>query len=601
MTVLSLEALAPVILAATIAVGQQAKRESDLPFTIDVAAISTTSGRVGPNVPLTVILPRGDARVTEIIHLVRSQSRAATWRLAARTKVETSAIHVTVAGHSGEESVLVFNTALGGYVLEGPFHWPRERGVKAVESQRRRTLRGRLAIEAPAAEQVLWLNQEGAVAWDEWPRCLALPERWWECVGVPWGEPGVVVLSGAGEIRFGVAHAAPVVAPSIQPIVLGRAAWCRLVRLLLATAPSESLDAVSIAARRVAMLRGARVFHVVDERISIETLQTGRYWICGSSETTDAELDIRGRQFAGVRLKFDGWQTGPVELAHDVWLDPPIRLIGRVVDARGRPAPRAQVLVSERARSQADDQPTAMKPTTEYRLVVETTADEVGEFEVFGLTAQPYEFVAMHETLGRASAVLTPHGRPIELRLIASKRVRGRVVRNGQPMPNVLVARVPELVDYVRSSDPLRQMSLSQLTGLDGRFDLALPPDGRGELRIGSDRAGVLRIPLAPVEQLPPVLDLGDIEVRSSIAVRVAVLGGDACQLHAVGPFGRAGLSVVQGAPAVDGSQILRLPEPGRWALTLVCGSRELYVQPPMIDVVFDLPDQRFEVTVRDS
>lgn len=599
MTVLPPGALAFVILTATIAAGQQAPRESDLPFAIDVAPVTARSARAGPDVVLTVVLPLGDAGATEILHLIRSENRAVTWRLAARTKVETSAVQVALAGRPGEESVLVFKSALGGYTLEGPFRWPREPGVKPVESQRRRTLRGRLAIERPAATQILWLSHDGATAWDEWPRCLALPEEWWECVGVPWNESGVVVFSAAGEIRFGVAPASPAAAPSIQQIALRRASWCRLVRLLLATAPAESLDPVSIAAQQVAVSRGARVFDAIDKRISIETLRPGRYWICGPSEAVDAELNIRGRQFADVRVKFDGWQAGPVEVVHDVWVEPPIRLTGRVTDARGRPAPSAHVLVSERVRRPEDERAVPTKPTMKYRLVAETRADAAGEFEVFGLAAQPYEFVAMHETLGRTSTLLTPSGRPIELRLIPSKRVRGRVVRNGQPMSNVLVARVPELAGYVGSSDPLRQMSLSQLTGPDGRFELALPPEGRGELRIGSERAGVRRIPLAPVEQLPSVLDLGDIELQSSITVLVTAPGGEGCQLHAVGPFGQVGLTVVRGAPAADGSQILRLPEPGRWALSLVCGRRELLVQPPMIDVASDLPDQRFEVTVR--
>ena len=159
-------------------------------------------------------------------------------------------------------------------------------------------------------------------------------------------------------------------------------------------------------------------------------------------------------------------------------------------------------------------------------------------------------------------------------------------MRAGQPVHAASVAVVPDLLEFSASVDAIDHVSLGTTTDSSGRFVVALPPKGSVELRITAQKSGVVRIPLRSVEHLPPITELGDVELDRPIPVTVTLDGYDGCELYAAGPVGAAGLNIIESRRDATERRRLEIPEPGRWMLTLICAGTDVPVLPPFVDLV---------------
>ena len=139
------------------------------------------------------------------------------------------------------------------------------------------------------------------------------------------------------------------------------------------------------------------------------------------------------------------------------------------------------------------------------------TTDDHGRFQISGLSRKVYEFVVVHAVQGRVLARRRVDGGTVVLRLREMPRVRGRVLIDQLPAAGVPIRAVPHQRDFERARDPIGFVAPGVVTGIDGRFDLSVPPRGTGELLIGGREVGIVRYPYATTGQLPMVSELGDI------------------------------------------------------------------------------------------
>lgn len=541
---------------------------------------------------LTLVFPAGLPAVGsfEVFHLVperRAHPGAPAWRLVERVRPDPTRGIATLAGVPGDDAVVVIVSASGGYHLDGLFRWPGSDSVRRVAFERRRTLRGTMPEGVGSAASIVWLDRTSGVSAGVWPQCRALNARQWECVGVPWGESGVVIVEGTTPLQFGVVAASGETALTIQPVLLSSAPWCRWVDVVLSDAPWLPLDDVAIVPRRPLRAGATRTVPVLDARARVAPVGPAAFWVCGPSDHDALLFEVRGAALVTRFVDAVELALGPSEIRHQVEMEAALSVSGVVVDAAGRPAASTEILVSEILDSDERPGSDARGEGERRRLVAETSSTADGRFEVGGLARRRYELAAVHPSLGRAVLVVSPSARPLVVTLVAARRVRGRVLRDGSPAARVPVVALPELGDVQVSADRLDHYAPPILTAADGRFELTLPSAARrvAELRIGREDSGIVRVRLPLGDPTPAVLDLGDIALPGVIRLHIAVAGGSGCDPYAAGPFGRAALTIVRGDLELAGTFLFRLPEPGRWLLGVRCGRREAAVSPPFVDV----------------
>lgn len=510
-------------LAAGAAAGQPTPQVQSAPFTI-LPRIEGLGARASAQ-PVSVTLVTSSLESpdgVEVLRLVPSGQRWPAWRLDAKTTMAPGESRAVVDGLPGERVLLVLAGSAPGYRLEGPFTWPAREGVRVVAPLLRRTLVGGLPGGDLPNPQFTWVRGARLPEAGPWPACgLLAPDRW-ECIGVPLDEPGVLLLSTGPPVRFGVAAVPEKEPMSVQTASVRSADWCRLLRIAAAATPPTSLLPLEVTPSRDRQGRAGRTERAADDRVSVDRLGDGAFWVCGDSELEGGVLHIEGDQVATTDVAFDGWHRGPPELAHELKLDPPVRAVAGVEDVKENPAGGTSVIVPE-------------------------------------------------------------------------NRLRGRVVRDGRPMANVLVGLTPDLAAYAAGADPMELVTFSGLSDATGRFEVAVPPEGAGVLRVGDEATGIVRVLLGTTDRLPAVLDLGDIELPPPVRLIVDVDGPAGCALGAVGPLGSSGMTIVKSQPAPDGAYLFHVPESGRWALTLTCGGREI----PLVPAIVEVPPHQTEVRVR--
>jgi hypothetical protein len=264
----------------------------------------------------------------------------------------------------------------------------------------------------------------------------------------------------------------------------------------------------------------------------------------------------------------------------DVRLDAGLTLTGRALAPSGAAAPSTIVALYRLERSERPNE----KETTPRRIrIAEAIADAEGMFRFESMAAEPHEIVAFHPALGRSDRSLNGGAEAIEIRLKPFARAVGVVVRNGAAAKGVRVQYVPDLAEFQSSRDPADLRGGDTVTDREGRFSLAVPARGRGEIRVGDEASGIRRIALAPAETRPPVIDLGRIVLDDRPVATLVLEGSDGCEIVLIGPAGRAGMSIVKATrigPAVFEAAV---PESGHWQLAAICGTRERAVLPTMV------------------
>jgi len=400
----------------------------------------------------------------------------------------------------------------------------------------------------------------------------------------------LVVGGGAGEIWFAIA---PGVANTtgVETVVARTSGWGRLVMITLPDRTTAAgRDQVKVAVRRLQQPRtrprSVRLDVVAEPRVQIERVTSRAFWV-GSAEAprdNDAWIEISGERAVTERLDVRDVSGGPADVPLRVRLGLPAAIAGRVTAGVGLAASGAVVTVSRFVGEPPDDPTRPQKRVT----IAEVRADAEGAFRFENLAMERYELIAIHPVYGRGERRVEAPGQgpeEVEIALHRAPQAVGRVQRDGVPAPGVRVTVVPDLGQFAAAEDMTELRGGETVTDIDGRFSVSLAARGAGELRIGDDAGGVRRVPLGPAEGLPPVVDVGTIEIDTLRPVTLVLEGSDGCELLMTGPIGRTGLTVVYSTRLGPAMYQAALPEAGRWHVVAVCNRRERAVVPGILDV----------------
>lgn len=432
------------------------------------------------------------------------------------------------------------------------------------------TLRGEWlrTIEAPGGDvDISWLGDSGAPG----PECVATPAAA-RCLFVPALESGAMIAAGdGGGVRFALSRAA-----EGERSVWRTARWGRMIRVRFRqdVRVDAAVNVLSAAFRSgTGMLREARAS--ADARVH----QVGArlFWI--ESAGAVGRIDIAADGAATLRMPLSEIR-GPAAVALDVSLAPEETIEGEV-RAQGAFLEGALVLLARLI-----DDPAVRGAEDEQRpmeFVAETATDATGRFRFGRLAREKHELLVVHPARGRARLLVTAPARP---RIAVTPRAvaRGRVVADGVPVAAAIVSVLPAFDAIAAARNPISLFSESTRTGRDGRFEAALPDEGRLSVTVSHEGAAV-RLSLGDVADLPPVLDLGDIRLEAPIEVDVLVPLEPGCVLQAAGPFGEPGMAVVRALPIAAGRWRLRVRLPGRWLFEAACAGTSVVLEPGIVAI----------------
>jgi hypothetical protein len=482
---------------------------------------------------------------------------------------------IVLAPTTSQPLVVVMHRQDDGYLVDGPVlvregEWVERR----LDGIWRHTIAGGVDPAPGSAAPLEWLAEDGTVA-AAWPACWWRDARRWECMGVPLESAGVVL--GADGARL----LAAMVTGASTP-VLRASGWGRLV--LVGDRGVGPPPRVQLTAARAVPSSRSRTVRletapVPDMRVS--SIAARGYWIAGDSAPPDSWLEITSARSGPQYLALAGVAQGSPRLPLLVSLDDRRDLAVSVVSDRGDPARGALVtafrLIDPQPAPGVRDQPPRRV------LAEDATADGDGVAQLDRLGDAEYEVVAWHPQFGRATARLDAGATQLTIRLRSPGIARGRVLVDGKPAGGIDVISVPDPAAYLRAADPIDLKGGDAKTTTDGRFWVALAPEGGGELRVGAPGYPTVRVALP--RAAVPVVELGDIELGRPIAVTVTLDQDPGCDLRATGPIGRAGLQIVAATRTGPGLFTLTVPEEGSWELVLLCGRTERALVPSIVRV----------------
>jgi hypothetical protein len=407
-----------------------------------------------------------------------------------------------------------------------------------------------------------------------WPRCFREDARTWTCWGLVKENRGVIVMPDAARLWWAI------VGPS-NSTGLRSAGWGRL----LVTTESAGAGNVRVILSHpvtppVQRLRGFRLETAAVSGAQAVPLGGGSAWLSGTDVPPGSWAEVATDRSGPVYLSLRDIADGAVSVPLHVPLAPSRVVQGTVRGAAGEAAAQALVTVFRLI-----DPPPAQGSRSVPRRVfaAETVADGSGAFQVARIGEAEYEIVAWHARFGRASVPLGAAESEVAIHLRASGIARGRVLAGGRPADGVSVVSVPDAATFNAVQDITDVKGGDARTGPDGRFSVMVAAAGGGELRIGGGTYAVRRVPL-PRPPLP-VLDLGDIDLGTSIDVIVLLDRDPGCAVRAAGPAGRTGLQLVTGVPTGDGGFRVALPEAGLWEFGLVCAGGRRLLSPGAVQI----------------
>lgn len=419
-------------------------------------------------------------------------------------------------------------------------------------------------VRAPAVGGASWLS---ASPFTE-AECTSFSDIV-ECLFVGLGEAGVIVSEVGGQVR------AALVPRDAHVAIWGAASWGRFVRV---GSPAGTRVDASVQVLIPALKQGRGLLRDWQPApgVTVHRITDSSFWLSGDSPDGGAELRLQapgaarlGRAIASIR--------GDPATAIDIQLSVERVISGRIDTPRHRAQPTtvmlSRMLAPER-RGGAEVRP--------MERIAEIETDDAGRFRFEQLGDDEYEVMAIHASLGRVRKVVRP---PVDLALsLASRTVRGRVTLHGVPRPGVTVLVLPMLEDVVAVENPLMLAADAIVTGADGRFEIALPAEGRAVLSARLDEA-VARLDLGDVGNVSKLLDVGDVPLPSARDVDVMVALPAGCRLRAAGPMGQSGVMIVNAEPHGVDRWRIRIPVDGRWLMAGVCSGRELALVPPMVEI----------------
>ena len=494
----------------------------------------------------------------------------------------------SITGPPGTDVTVSFVRGDGAYLLDGPLRWPGSAASRSVDRRWRRSVRIPLAAGVPPTLDFEWIAADGSR--DAWPACIRDGRAAAICHGVPVDHAGVAYLQAYGHTWWSVVTPEAVGAMHVS-------GWSRM--LVVRSAVSQPLQLRAAIEQPVAptqRLRSVRMQKTTVARAGAVLVPPAAIWVYGEQVPQRAWIDVRAARAGPVHLSLDDVAGAPAELPVFVTLDAARSVEGAVLDANGSPAGGTLITVFRLLSSSSDLRPSRDREPASRVFVAEAIAGPDGGFAIDGLGAADYEIVAWHPQRGRASMALDGRTR-VEIRLESTGTIRGRALSAGKPAAGVDVISVPDPAAARDARDVLDLAGGNVRTGPDGRFVVPAAPAGGGELRIGGGAYPIRRIPL-PRESVRAI-DLGDVELGTSIAITVSLDVDPGCDLRAAGPIGKSGLLLVAAARAGPGLFRVEIPEEGHWEFTLSCGGVERALSPAVRQITSALAGKEVQFAVR--
>lgn len=552
-----------------------------------IAALAFIPVLASPPVVVTFVVREDLPAVVEVARLARGVPGRA-WRVDDMGRAEVHSGRLAIAGPPGVESVvLVRTTERPGYLLQGPFRWPAEPTVLFMERQWRRTVRGR----GPSGGPLAWITPD-----PDSPRAICewtLGDRW-ECLGVPRSTSGVVVRNAPSGLFYSVVVA---LGPrnDVEDVYTYSTSWGRLLAIQNVAESEGRKRDEGVRARALRRYRPparpstTRFEVMADTTIHIDTIARTAVWVTGSPDVHESWLELTMPGVGTARLDLSEVAGGSPDSVMYARLDPSMAISGRV---SGPPAtPLADTIVSLYRFGNQVSTANKKKFARERIAVAEGRTDADGSFGFRDLPPERYELLAIHSAYGRAARVVEPFESDVQLILKPPPVVKGTVVRRGVPQARLPVSFVPDLAAFAESDDPAELRGGEAETDADGRFSVFVAVSGAGELKVGSATGGVKRVPLPPADALPPLTELGEIELDAGPVLTIVFDESGDCQPILTGPVGRAGLAIVRAERLGPAMFSATLPEPGLWNVSALCGQRERPVTPAVLDVNPDMRD----------
>jgi hypothetical protein len=226
-----------------------------------------------------------------------------------------------------------------------------------------------------------------------------------------------------------------------------------------------------------------------------------------------------------------------------------------------------------------------------------TRAGDDGTFSFERLGSGPFVIMVTDPDRGRGITIVRSIGEPVVVRLSPPLRATGRVLRHQLPVAGARLRFVPDADAFRSSTDGRDLASQEEVSGSDGRFELALPPLRSGMLQVIAPDGATVRVPVVG-DGADHRLTLGDITLPDPRRVTVRVLGGDACVLFVAGPVGHLGMTVLRESAASDNLHWFDVPEAGEWALDADCQGRPAKVDPAVFAVSVERSDVMVDVQI---
>ena len=453
----------------------------------------------------------------------------------------------------------------GAYMASDDVSWSRASEPVQIRPKLWRTVR------APAVDgEPHWLGASGDGA-----PCdrSSIGTR---CLFVPAEDPGVIVAVRSDATLF--ALRAPAAYGAAPPEAGWQTApWGRLVRV---SAPAHARFSARVVTIASALRYGRGLLREprASSHARIHGLGRQAFWIEGG-RSLSAQIEIRAPGAAASRLRLEDVKASALVALHLALA--PEEVVEGDVRSRGVLMEGVTVVLSKLLDIPPDSN--VKEDERPMELVGETKTDEVGRFSFKGLSRDTYQLLAMHPSRGRARATVQA---PFHSRLILTPRavVRGRVLTNGVPAAAAFISMLPSFETIVDAPNPMLLVSEAVRTGLDGRFESALPDEGRMALTVSHEGA-TARVDLGDASMLPPVVDVGDIQLDAPFEIELLADLPPTCLLQAAGPMGQPGMTLIKAVSAGAGRWLMRPALPGRWFLEASCGGREVALETPVVQI----------------
>jgi hypothetical protein len=452
------------------------------------------------------------------------------------------------------------------------------------------TIAGAVPRELVAPARVAWIGAKPSQA----IVCLLQSTTRWSCDGIPPDASGVVVIVGDGGI------ASIMVEPSgAGNPVLRR--WGRAIYVQPASGVEDDLGKLQVTSwvpdRSSVRLLSTRFVPMRNTDVDITRLAPGIFWIAGDDVQADAFLSLDAAAFATTRIPIDWVLAGDVESPVYVIATLPSTLTGRVQDSRGADVADTDVELFELLVAPVDTQSVDDLLSRSMIRTGRTRSGDDGTFSFERLASGPFVIMANDADRGRGVTIVRSLAEPVVVRLSPPLRVTGRVLRHQLPVTGARLRFVPDADAFRSSTDGHDLTSQEQVSGSDGRFELAFPPLRSGMLQVVAPDGAAVRVSVVG-NGSDHRLALGDIALPDPRRVIVRVLGGDACVLFAAGPVGQLGMTVLRESAASDNLHWFDVPEAGQWALDADCQGRPATVDPPLFAVSVERSDVMVDVHI---